>query len=112
MYGGSHGGYLTAWLLGVEEHRDLFRCGVLWNAVVDLPSMVGTTDIPEWCAAEALGAPAEEGTVARGSSVGSLSEGGRRKGSPQEAQPTGTSVLQTASAHLAAHVRCTRSRGP
>ena len=29
-YGGSHGGFLTAWLLGV--HADLYPCGgVLWN---------------------------------------------------------------------------------
>ena len=50
-YGGSHGGYLTAWLLGCED-RDLYSCGVLWNPVVDLPAMLGTTDIPEWVAAE------------------------------------------------------------
>jgi len=53
-YGGSHGGFLTAWLLGCAD-RDLFpRGGVLWNPVVDLPAMLGTTDIPEWVAAEGL----------------------------------------------------------
>lgn len=55
-YGGSHGGFLTAWLLGSPQHKSLFHCGALWNPVVDLPSMLGTTDIPEWCAAEAYGA--------------------------------------------------------
>ncbi|KAL1500278.1 hypothetical protein AB1Y20_012945 [Prymnesium parvum] len=52
-YGGSHGGFLTAWLLGAPRHKSLFKCGALWNPVVDLPAMLGTTDIPEWCAAEA-----------------------------------------------------------
>ena len=53
-YGGSHGGFLTAWLLGHPEHKELFRCGVLWNPVTNLPSMVTVTDIPEWCIAECL----------------------------------------------------------
>ena len=52
-YGGSHGGFLTAHLLGSAKHKELFSCGALWNPVVDLPSMLGVTDIPEWCAAEA-----------------------------------------------------------
>jgi hypothetical protein len=47
-YGGSHGGFLTAWLLGHAQHSELFRCGVLWNPVTNLPSMVTVTDIPEW----------------------------------------------------------------
>lgn len=55
-YGGSHGGFLTAWLLG-SPHKSLFRCGALWNPVVDLPAMLGATDIPEWCAAEAYAQP-------------------------------------------------------
>lgn len=48
-YGGSHGGFLTAWLLGCEDRSLFARGGVLWNPVVDLPAMLGTTDIPEWC---------------------------------------------------------------
>jgi len=55
VYGGSHGGFLTAWLLGAAEHKALYSCGVLWNPVVDLPAMFGATDIPEWVVAEALG---------------------------------------------------------
>ena len=51
-YGGSHGGFLTAWLLGCDDRRLFGRGGVLWNPVVDLPSMLGTTDIPEWVTAE------------------------------------------------------------
>lgn len=36
VYGGSHGGFLTAWLLGSAAHSELYACGVLWNPVVDL----------------------------------------------------------------------------
>ena len=54
VYGGSHGGFLTAWLLASEKTRSLFCTGVLWNPVVDLPAMLASTDIPEWCVAEAL----------------------------------------------------------
>lgn len=57
VYGGSHGGFLTAWLLGSEEHNRLYSCGVLWNPVVDLAGMACATDIPEWVAAEGLGSP-------------------------------------------------------
>ena len=53
-YGGSHGGFLTAWLLGCDDRELYARGGVLWNPVVDLPAMLGTTDIPEWVAAETL----------------------------------------------------------
>jgi len=60
-YGGSHGGYLTAWLLGCDD-RALYTCGVLWNPVVDLAGMVGSTDIPEWVTAEALGGGVNEVT--------------------------------------------------
>ena len=54
-FGGSHGGFLTGWLLGCDGTRSLFATGVLWNPVVDLPAMLGATDIPEWVAAEGLG---------------------------------------------------------
>ena len=53
-YGGSHGGFLTAWLLGCDDRGLFGRGGVLWNPVVDLPSMVNTTDIPEWVTAEGV----------------------------------------------------------
>lgn len=49
LFGGSHGGFLTAWLLASPKHKALFRAGVLWNPVVDLPAMLAATDIPEWC---------------------------------------------------------------
>ncbi|KAJ1626748.1 Alpha/Beta hydrolase protein [Pavlovales sp. CCMP2436] len=55
VFGGSHGGFLTAWLAGHPTHRKLFKAAVLWNPVIDIGGMLGTTDIPEWCAFEALG---------------------------------------------------------
>lgn len=53
-YGGSHGGFLTAWLLGNPETRSVYNAGVLWNPAVDLVSSNLTSDIPEWALAAAL----------------------------------------------------------
>ena len=54
--GGSHGGYLTGHLLAAAPR--MFRCGASRNPVTDIASMVGTTDIPDWCFAEAIGSMA------------------------------------------------------
>eukprot|EP00271_Cylindrocystis_brebissonii_P010656 TRINITY_DN26929_c0_g1_i1.p1 TRINITY_DN26929_c0_g1~~TRINITY_DN26929_c0_g1_i1.p1 ORF type:complete len:492 (+),score=83.27 TRINITY_DN26929_c0_g1_i1:1278-2753(+) len=54
VVGGSHGGFLAAHLIG--QAPDRFRTGVLRNPVVNLVSMVPTSDIPDWCFTEALGA--------------------------------------------------------
>jgi acylaminoacyl-peptidase len=54
-YGGSHGGFLTGWLLGNPKHQDLFCAGVLWNPAVDLLASNLTSDIPEWSVCETLG---------------------------------------------------------
>ena len=48
-YGGSHGGFLTAWLLA--KYPEVFKAGVLWNPVVDLLASNLTSDIPEWSVA-------------------------------------------------------------
>ena len=61
LFGGSHGGFLTAWLLASPEHRNLFSGGVLWNPVVDLPAMLAATDIPEWYAAPLGGVWRDDG---------------------------------------------------
>jgi dipeptidyl aminopeptidase/acylaminoacyl peptidase len=48
VYGGSYGGYMTAWLIG---HTRMFRAAVASAPVVNNVSMWGTTDIPvffEW----------------------------------------------------------------
>jgi acylaminoacyl-peptidase len=57
VVGGSHGGFLTAHLLG--QHPDMFKAGVLRNPVCNLSLMVGVSDISDWCWIEAFGS--EEG---------------------------------------------------
>jgi len=49
--GGSHGGFLTAHL--IARHPDLFKVASMRNPVVNLLSMLATTDIPDWVAVEA-----------------------------------------------------------
>ena len=51
--GGSHGGFLTAHV--TSQYPDLFRAAVMRNPVVNLASMVTSTDIPDWAYVEALG---------------------------------------------------------
>ncbi|GBG58646.1 hypothetical protein CBR_g47 [Chara braunii] len=53
IIGGSHGGFLAAHLIG--QAPDLFRTAVLRNPVCNVSSMVGITDIPDWCFTEAMG---------------------------------------------------------
>ncbi|GFR44659.1 hypothetical protein Agub_g5949, partial [Astrephomene gubernaculifera] len=81
--GGSHGGFLTAHLLG--QHPDRFRCGVVRNPVTNLSLMVGLSDIPDWCFVEALG-----------------SEEGRRRASPLPS-PADLAALFAASPAAHAH---------
>jgi len=45
VFGGSYGGYLTAWIIG---HTRRFRCAVAVAAVINNISMWGTTDIPRF----------------------------------------------------------------
>jgi len=49
--GGSHGGFLTAWLCGHPEYRDLWAAACMPNAVLDMNYMNASTDIPDWIAA-------------------------------------------------------------
>eukprot|EP00053_Salpingoeca_punica_P017148 m.164143 g.164143 ORF g.164143 m.164143 type:complete len:727 (-) comp17128_c3_seq1:260-2440(-) len=51
VFGGSHGGFLTAHLSG--QFPDRYKVAMLRNPVIDLPAMAGTSDIPDWCYAEA-----------------------------------------------------------
>lgn len=46
--GGSHGGFLTGWLIGHPKYKDLWAAAGLWNAVLDMSYMVASTDIPDW----------------------------------------------------------------
>ena len=55
VYGGSHGGFLTGWLIGHPEYSKLFSAGILWNPVLNMSYMVASTDIPDWVHACVLG---------------------------------------------------------
>ena len=54
VVGGSHGGFLTAWLLGNPDTRNEYAAGVLWNPASDIVAMSLTSDIPEWSLSQVL----------------------------------------------------------
>lgn len=56
VYGVSYGGYMACWLVG-QTNR--FRAGVAQNAVTDLATMWGLSDIPSWTEWEYGGRPWE-----------------------------------------------------
>ncbi|XP_024366929.1 acylamino-acid-releasing enzyme 1 isoform X1 [Physcomitrium patens] len=53
VLGGSHGGFLATHLIG--QAPDRFATGIARNPVCNVSSMVGITDIPDWCYVEAFG---------------------------------------------------------
>lgn len=46
--GGSHGGFMTGWLIGHEKYCHLWAASSIWNGVLDMSYMVTATDIPDW----------------------------------------------------------------
>lgn len=53
VIGGSHGGFISAHLIG--QHPDIFKAAVMRNPVCDISLMIHQTDIPDWCFIETFG---------------------------------------------------------
>ena len=48
VYGGSHGGFMTGWLIGHPDFKDMWAVAGVRNPVLDMSYMVTATDIPDW----------------------------------------------------------------
>ena len=48
VYGGSHGGFLSAHLIGHPEYKDMWKATSMRNPVLDMTYMINASDIPDW----------------------------------------------------------------
>lgn len=54
VLGGSYGGYLSGIMATHPKYSSIFKAAVLLNPVVNIPFLVGISDIPEWGPAVSL----------------------------------------------------------
>jgi len=53
LWGGSHGGFLSGWLLSHPKYAISINCAAIRNPAIDLNYMAQYSDIPEWAFAVA-----------------------------------------------------------
>jgi len=46
--GGSHGGYLTGWMIGHPKYNQIWKAAAARNPVFNLNYMLAATEIPDW----------------------------------------------------------------
>jgi acylaminoacyl-peptidase len=76
VVGGSHGGFLSCHLTSKPGIAASFKATVMRNPVTDLTTMVGMTDIEDWCIVEGgVGTEAEQIKASGGVGVAALEDG-------------------------------------